>query len=366
MHPDESALLAAVCAAPDDDLPRLVYADWCDENGRPERGELIRSQIELAKLKKDSARRRKLAFRCRELIDTSEGELHHLPDSLPPEPWAFHRGFVERLEVEGMHLDEDAAAFRTHPIRRLYSVNYCEIADLKHIPADNRLLRLDLTGTAFGTDDVTQLARMKRFPHLTELGLMCCELDDEAARVLCDRPFFQRLNVLRVGGNPFTDDGRQLLRDHFGNRVSFNCERDPDHLYAIRDEDFNVGFGKDHTQLLMRTGGKSCRLAVFDHAGELVQLVTRKHRGRDSFADEWLKELGHQPATIRVKRFKFKDGVGIEEFAPGWIEVLDDPDSDERETAQSWLTDWLNDGKFRWNWVGNDWLLNRDGEVTDT
>lgn len=27
------ALLAAVCAAPDDDLPRLAYADWCDENG---------------------------------------------------------------------------------------------------------------------------------------------------------------------------------------------------------------------------------------------------------------------------------------------------------------------------------------------
>ena len=27
------ALLAAVCATPADDLPRLVYADWCEENG---------------------------------------------------------------------------------------------------------------------------------------------------------------------------------------------------------------------------------------------------------------------------------------------------------------------------------------------
>jgi uncharacterized protein (TIGR02996 family) len=42
----ESALLAAVLANPDDDLPRLVYADWCDENGQPERAEFIRLQIQ--------------------------------------------------------------------------------------------------------------------------------------------------------------------------------------------------------------------------------------------------------------------------------------------------------------------------------
>lgn len=39
---DEDALLAAIVANPDDDTPRLVYADWLDENGRPERAEFIR------------------------------------------------------------------------------------------------------------------------------------------------------------------------------------------------------------------------------------------------------------------------------------------------------------------------------------
>jgi uncharacterized protein (TIGR02996 family) len=29
---DERALLAAIAAAPDDDVPRLVYADWLDES----------------------------------------------------------------------------------------------------------------------------------------------------------------------------------------------------------------------------------------------------------------------------------------------------------------------------------------------
>jgi uncharacterized protein (TIGR02996 family) len=370
MYPDESALLAAVCAAPDDDLPRLVFADWCDEHGQPLRAEFVRTQIELAKLTRDSKRRRKLAFRCRELIDTAEDHLHNLPDTLPPEPWSFRRGFVELLEVEGMHLDSDAAAFRTHPVRRLHSINYIDIADLKHIPADNHLLTLTLTGNAFGTDDVVGLSRMKRFPHLTELGLMCCELDDEAARVLCDRAFFQRLKVLRVGGNPFTDAGRQLLRDHFGERVSFTCERDPEHLYAFHHEDrFTVGFGKDHTQLLMLAGPDTGSVAVFDHAGNLLRIDPKPGRGKAApheVRQRWLKGYGGEPGTIRVKRFKFPDGIGIEDFAPGWVEELEDPNTTERDTAQEWFSYWLDEGKFRWNWVGDDWWLNRGGTVTDT
>lgn len=38
-------LLAAILAAPNDDLPRLIAADWLDENGEPERAEFIRYQI---------------------------------------------------------------------------------------------------------------------------------------------------------------------------------------------------------------------------------------------------------------------------------------------------------------------------------
>ena len=42
MHPTESALLAAVLANPADDLPRLVLADWLEENGQAERAMTIR------------------------------------------------------------------------------------------------------------------------------------------------------------------------------------------------------------------------------------------------------------------------------------------------------------------------------------
>src|SRR4051812_42470214 len=44
---DRDALLKAVLANPEEDTPRLALADWLDEHGEPDRGEFIRTQIEL-------------------------------------------------------------------------------------------------------------------------------------------------------------------------------------------------------------------------------------------------------------------------------------------------------------------------------
>lgn len=54
---DEDALLRAIALAPDDDLPRLVYADWLDERGATATGdraraEFIRLQCEAAAVAK--------------------------------------------------------------------------------------------------------------------------------------------------------------------------------------------------------------------------------------------------------------------------------------------------------------------------
>jgi uncharacterized protein (TIGR02996 family) len=45
----QEGILAAIQEAPDDDTPRLVYADWLAEHGDPERAEFIRVQCELAR-----------------------------------------------------------------------------------------------------------------------------------------------------------------------------------------------------------------------------------------------------------------------------------------------------------------------------
>src|SRR5262249_51837097 len=90
----EDDLLRALCEAPDDDAPRLVYADWLEEHGRLMRAELIRAQVELATLAGDTPRRRALAFRCRCLVDE-----HEHKGLGPPRPPAaetrWRRGFVE-------------------------------------------------------------------------------------------------------------------------------------------------------------------------------------------------------------------------------------------------------------------------------
>lgn len=68
MSPDERALLAAVRAAPADDLPRLVYADWLEDAGRPERAAFIRCQVAADRLHPDSNRRAELEAQAEALF----------------------------------------------------------------------------------------------------------------------------------------------------------------------------------------------------------------------------------------------------------------------------------------------------------
>lgn len=53
MSPEE-AFIRAVEANPSADMPRLVYADWLDENGREPFADFLRTELELAKLPLDS------------------------------------------------------------------------------------------------------------------------------------------------------------------------------------------------------------------------------------------------------------------------------------------------------------------------
>src|SRR5207249_956021 len=50
-----NAFLLDILEHPDDDTPRLVYADWLMERGEP-RGEFIRIQVERARLERDDPR----------------------------------------------------------------------------------------------------------------------------------------------------------------------------------------------------------------------------------------------------------------------------------------------------------------------
>lgn len=62
MTPEERGLLDDILADPADNVARLLYADWCEDHGRPERAEFIRNGIELSHLPAEDVTRREVAL----------------------------------------------------------------------------------------------------------------------------------------------------------------------------------------------------------------------------------------------------------------------------------------------------------------
>jgi uncharacterized protein (TIGR02996 family) len=375
----ELALRRAVARHPDEDTPRLAFADWLDEQGRHQQAEFVRGQVEYAATPADSPRRREVAFRCRQLLDAHE-EAWLAPRYAFEGEWGWHRGFVETFQTTPVDLGEDdAALFDTHPFRRVWVRKLDGKADgLDLVPRDNGVAALDLMANGLTTNALKRLAKFKHFSHVTELGLMVNSLRDTAVKVLCGEDFFQRLSLVRLAGNPFTPGGRDQLRAHFGDRVSFAYDRDPDRLYTIQDDYLRAGWGSDHTQLQLLAGTQRQRLAVFDHAGTLLRTEERvsnpldrlaayaeQEARREAIRDAWLAELGYESATIKVKRFNYPDGVGLTPFN-WWIEYCDRPNDPDRVENVERGHRWLDRGKYRFDFGGGDAWFDRDGEVTDT
>lgn len=65
---DREALIAAIAAAPWDDLPRLVFADWLDDNGDPAQAEFIRAHIQLSRFRPATAEHFAIWSRCVDLF----------------------------------------------------------------------------------------------------------------------------------------------------------------------------------------------------------------------------------------------------------------------------------------------------------
>jgi len=93
---DAPALLAAIRAAPDDDAPRLVYADWLDEHAQPERAEFIRVQCALARTADP-------ALRCREAeLLAAHHDAIAGPFAAPDVRYVFRRGFITAIGHLGL------------------------------------------------------------------------------------------------------------------------------------------------------------------------------------------------------------------------------------------------------------------------
>lgn len=94
----EAELIAEILAAPDDDAPRMIYADWLEEHGSP-RAELVRVQWERAHTHQSDPRWKRLDARATALMKRHEREwLGALQPLVSADP-TFYRGLVCCLQT---------------------------------------------------------------------------------------------------------------------------------------------------------------------------------------------------------------------------------------------------------------------------
>lgn len=112
--------LQALIEHPDDDALRLVFADWFEEHGEPERAEFIRVQIELAKLPNADKRRPLLEKRQTDLLARNE-EAWVRPIRDRVLSWTFHRGFVAEVALTvDAYMKYTFELVRLTPLRRMW------------------------------------------------------------------------------------------------------------------------------------------------------------------------------------------------------------------------------------------------------
>lgn len=206
----EQALLQAIREQPEDDLPRLVFADWLDEHGQSPRAEFIRVQCELSRSVETSPQWQLLKARS----DTLEAA--HSAEWVGPLhehswwcSWTFRRGFVDRVSIS----DHRQTLAILPPLRTAF--------------ARNAISKLDYSWSSggFAENRVSELLRVSlNWPEvrsLRELELSYYRsgetdgwLDGEIEQ-LARNPHLAQLRSLKLGSDLSPDQLAQLGRGSF-------------------------------------------------------------------------------------------------------------------------------------------------------
>lgn len=203
-----------ILAHPDADAPRLVCADWLEEQGDPQ-AELIRLQCELARLDHWEPRRPKLQVREKKLREAHDatwfGPIRNLCLS-----GVFHRGFMD-VHVSGVRTYLNLA-------ERIFSLPWvlharvtdgaAGLNDLEALVASpyfSRLVGLDLTRCQTGTEGVQVLAKAMQPCRLAYLNLNHNRLTSNAVGVLAESLDLSRLTALLMYGNAIGPAGAGAL-----------------------------------------------------------------------------------------------------------------------------------------------------------
>jgi len=249
--------LRAIAEAPDDDAPRLVFADWLDENAEPDRAEFIRLHVQLAHNPDASG----VEERCEELFrqhwrrwvaelpDTailwaemahplgcylpllfdSDGQPARMGDTWDqnvPSLGDWHRGFPATVYVQG-HIDPFRSSARYIaeyvPVRKvrlrgLYDPD-AAIRTLAGMPFMAKVRELFVMGVFPIDDAAVELAGSRYATGLRFLSLNARQLSDRGGRAFAASPQFSGLEGLQLLHNNFNNATKDLLRARFGFNV---------------------------------------------------------------------------------------------------------------------------------------------------
>jgi uncharacterized protein (TIGR02996 family) len=286
MTSEHQAFLNAIIANPEDDVPRLVFADYLEESGEPAliaRAKYIRLHIELLRSPENAKETQRIVFQCQELRSQFRDELDQLPvQKSQPVKVTYVRGFPEQLMTSWDGLlqltdhnvssvtpitdilatcktintdflidissDESVEHFlqRNREFGRtpkelmafpclesffIYQVS--EEASVSIVSATIRLLQapvlksLTIMGTGLAEESVIWFLanfRSASFAKSLEtLSLTNYRFTDRIAHTFFSASGLDGLKQLRLANNQLNRPARELLRRRFGDRVEFEA-----------------------------------------------------------------------------------------------------------------------------------------------
>jgi uncharacterized protein (TIGR02996 family) len=198
------AFLETILAQPDDDTPRLIFADWLEEEGDSARAEFIRVQVERARLPEWDARQVRLRLRERALLERHgpkwKGELPEIEGVSWEE---FRRGFVATATFASFEAlrENGGACWAAAPIEAV-SVRWPRWDESSEAIAPIPGLReLSITGQLVDRGDAGRLAGLRLLSTFRALNVRNCNLGGDGFRRLVASPHLGNLRALRVPGN---------------------------------------------------------------------------------------------------------------------------------------------------------------------
>lgn len=214
MYDEQQAIIREIVARPDDDLPRLIYADWLDERGDPQ-GEFIRIQCALARGEQSPDETRELRERETELLRAYRGEW--VARLGPGVIWhQIYRGLIEdvAMDCEAFFRDQGVLLANCPVIGLAMELRSpADAQALANLPTFVQLQRLRLNDSVLEDRGLQALAMSPHAPRLLRLWLLRCQIGLEGVQALATSPMVERLELLSLYDNDLGEQANALLRE---------------------------------------------------------------------------------------------------------------------------------------------------------